>query len=156
VEEVKPTIPTPAEKYVQLIGRDRFAIEAESKVVAETYMNYKVKDIVSDLITKYAKDVVSTQIESWTGSETVLEDVRFIYKPLKDCLDTLAKVAGGVYYCTPDMKFYFEQIKIIDSGIKLDDTLVVSPPNYTRSLIPLRNAIYLLGGKYYEVDKEVS
>jgi hypothetical protein len=68
----------------------------------------------------------------------------------------LAKIAGAVYYCTPDMKFYFEEWKIKDTGLEFVDTDILTTPKYTRSLIPLKNVIYVLGGKYHSVDREVS
>jgi len=154
IEEIEPKVPTPSERYLVVKGRDRFSIDTVNRVVTESYLNKEISYIVKDLMSKYIPDVDTTTYVQNTG--IILDTVIFSYRNLKDCLDTLASVCGYVYYCTPDLKLHWEPKEIKDTGLVLKDNEdIYSVPDYVKSIIPTKNVVYVIGGKYMQEDLKV-
>jgi len=151
VEEVKETWPLPTTIMVEVRGRDVFSVYLD-RIIMETYLNKEVSLIVADLLTKYAPAVVQTDIDV---TATTLDDARFPYRSLREVLDYLANVSGFTYRCTPWPNFYWKEAKTEDSGVTYDQT-DLSPGDTEKlsSLYPIKNRVYVLGGYYYEVDRE--
>jgi hypothetical protein len=149
VEEVRETWPLPATIVVEVTGRDVFHIYLDRKVT-ETYLNKEVSLIVADLLTKYAPTVNQFDIDVTT---TTLDDARFPYRSLSEVLDYLTTVSGFTYRCIwPD--FYWKAAKTEDSGVTYDQTDLSPGAEKLSSLYSIKNRVYVLGGYYYEVDKE--
>lgn len=85
--------------------------------------------------------------------DTAIEDIRFNYRKLKDCLDTLAKVSSSKYYWTPTGAFRFLADVTVDSGVDYTDADLSREPSAKSSLIPIKNRVYIIGGLRKEVDQ---
>jgi hypothetical protein len=103
-------------------------------------------------MSKYIPDVDATTYVQNTG--ITLDKVIFSYRNLKDCLDTLSTVANFTYYCGSDLKLHWEPKKITDTGLTLtDSTDIFSSPTITRSIVPVKNVVYVIGGSYEQENQ---
>ncbi len=85
--------------------------------------------------------------------DTAIEDIRFDYKFLKVCLDTLAKIASSRYYWTATGMLRFGLCTTTDSTIDYTDSNILELPKAKNSLIPIKNKVYLIGGLQKTLDK---
>ena len=69
-------------------GRELFHILINNRIVTETYLDIEVSEIVQDLMEKYAPEIDRTTYVNVTT--TTPDDIRFPYRPLRECLNELA------------------------------------------------------------------
>jgi hypothetical protein len=151
VEKVEVKQPIQKSTFLMVEGREYFYIKTLRRIVTETYLNKEVSEIVKDLIAKYAPEIDTTNVNVTT---TTLEDIRFPYRGLKDCLEDLARLSGFTYYCTPDLKLYWFEKGAKDSGVSYDEADIKVAPEKLESLIPVRNRVFVIGGNYLQVDQK--
>ncbi|MCD6421893.1 LamG domain-containing protein [bacterium] len=83
-----------------------------------------------------------------------LEDIRFIYRPFKECLDDLAGLCGFIYYSTPTLAFHWAQKGVKDSGLSYNSMQIKVAPRAIKSLLPIRNRVIVMGGNADILDQK--
>ena len=144
VEHAEPFLDV-GKNYLRLFAREKFFVIAGQRLVAESYSNREISAIVKDIVGRYASEISTTTFVDTTP--TTLEDVRFNYKTVKQCLDALATLAGFVYWVDANLALHFKQAKVVDSGITYNQTDIRPIPRFAKNIIPLRNIVYAIGQK---------
>jgi hypothetical protein len=140
VETLNAVVPTLLENYLTVQGRELFYIILEQRVVVEAYRNMEISDIVKQLISRYAPELTTVNVVN-TG--ITLEDIRFPYRTLKECLDTLADIAEFTYYCDTTLDLHWFKKGSVSSGLTFQN--IRPTPSYTKDLIPVKNIVYVIG-----------
>lgn len=82
------------------------------------------------------------------------DDIRFPYRPLKECLDDLAALAAFDYRGNPNNVITFKAAASEATGITYDSTDLAPGAEKLSSLYPIMNRVFVIGGDYMEVDQE--
>jgi len=120
--------------------------------VVESYQNTEVSLIVKDLLEKYAGDFDRTTHVNATS--TTLEDVRFNYRTLKECLDMLAEASSFTYYCDADLKVHWVSAGSEDTGLTYDSDDIAPVPSKEKTIVPTKCRVYVIGGTRYLLDQK--
>lgn len=137
---------------VDVEGREHGVIKILQRVVIKTYQDTEISEIVKDLINSYTSGIGCITYVNSTG--VTLEDKRFAYKPLKECLDELAQLCGFTYYIDPGLELHWFEEKTQDSGLSYDENSVDAPVSVLKSLIPTKNVVHVIGGEIKEIDQK--
>jgi hypothetical protein len=140
-----------ASRKLTVEGIDQFSNTTLQRVVVESYQNMEVSLIVKDLLEKYASDYDRTTYVNATS--TTLEDVRFNYRTLKDCLDMLAEASNFTYYCDADLKVHWVQIGSESTGITYTSNDVAPVPKKAKTIVPTKCRVHIIGGNRYLLDQ---
>jgi len=152
VEEALRRRPSKNENVLVLRGRELFHVIAGNRYVVEVFKDREISSIVRELVEKYAPEIdASSHIED-TG--ITLEDIRFPYRTLKDCLDLLSSLAGYTYHCDPELKLHFYPLQAKSSGLTFTEADIAPTPELVDDLTPVKNVVYVLGGVDLKVDCE--
>lgn len=120
----------------------------DQKLVADTYEDMTVGEIIDDLITNYAPTgFTTTQVDC----DITVSYVQFKYEPVSACLKQLADRVGYDWYVDYDMDLYFQSPSANDAPFEITDTngnadqasLVIRRDNSQ-----LRTSIIVRGGEY--------
>ncbi len=141
IEHAEPFMDV-GKNFLKLYCRERWHVLSGGKLVAETYANKEITAIVQDLISRYVNEVNATTFVDNTG--ITLEDIRFVYKPLKWCLDTLATIANFTYYVDPLENLHWKKKALVDSGITFSDQNVRPMPRFAKNIVPIKNVVYVV------------
>lgn len=152
VESVRASQPAENKVSVQVRGRELFQIITLNRIVTETYLDTEVSVIVQNLMELYAPDV--DRVTHVDVTTTTLDDIRFPYRPLKICLDELARLSGFTYYSDPDLKLHWVIKETEDSGLTYDENDLEATPERLNTIFPIANRVYFIGGEYMQVDQE--
>lgn len=121
----------------------------DQHLVAETYENVNVNQIITDLIANWLPSgFTMTQVEA---SDFYVDYIQFKYEPVSDCLRQLAELTGCDFYIDYYKDIYFKSpstnpapIDITDdAGVYVDGSLIIRSDNSQ-----LRNSVYVRGGEY--------
>lgn len=139
-------------KYMKLFCREKFHAVAIERMVAETYANKEISTIVTDLVGKYGTDITAgAQVDV---TSVTLKDIELRYKPLSDCLDLLADMAGFMWWIDPAGILYFKKKLNVDSGITVTEAEAKPIPRIADDLLPSKNTVIVIGGWDVKVDQE--
>ena len=152
VEDVTSIQPVPDFILFTASGRETFHVIINNRIVTETYLDTEVSVIVQDLMDKYAPEI--DEITHVDVTTTTLDDIRFPYRPLKECLEELARLSGFTYYCGADLKLHWVEEQTEDSGFTYTEANIEVTPEVIESLLPIKNRVYVIGGNYMQVDQE--
>ncbi|HEX5429853.1 MAG TPA: hypothetical protein VFX17_02105 [Patescibacteria group bacterium] len=119
----------------------------DQKLVATTYENMTVEDIIANLIATYTTDFTTTQVSCMI----TISYIQFAYLPISECLKQLADLVGFDWYVDYTKDVYFQTpsantapVEIQDdNGTYADGTLIIRDDNSQ-----LRTAIVVRGGEY--------
>ena len=150
IEEATIRRPSRNERVLVIRGRDLWHVIASNQYVVDSYKDAEISEIVQDLVKKYAPEVDVSGVQS-TG--IVLDDIRFPYRTLKECLDLLASLAGYEYYVDPDLTLHFHPKGVKSSGITYTESEIKPTPEVIDDLTPVKNVVYVLGGVDLKVDQ---
>jgi hypothetical protein len=152
IQSVEVLKPKYGSRKLKVEGIDKFSDTALQRIVIESYQNMEVSLIVKDLLEKYAADYDRTTYVNATS--TTLEDVRFNYRALKDCLDMLAEASGFTYYCDADLKVHWVSVGSEDTGLTYESTDIAPVPSKAKTIVPTKCRVFIIGGTRYLVDQE--
>lgn len=117
-----------------------------------------IDEVRIDCVAKTALDVKSyceqAYLHDIDATTEAPDDIRFPYRPLKECLDTLAGLAAFDYRGNPNDVIAFKEAVSEATGITYDSTDLAPGAEKLTSLYPIKNRVYVLGGDYMEVDHE--
>jgi hypothetical protein len=150
VEQVIVQQPVQKSLFLKAEGREYFYVRCLHRIVTETYQNMEVSEIVKDLMANYFPEVDTTNVQT---TDIVVEDIRFPYRILLECLDELASLVGYAYFCTPDLKLYWFPAGSRDSLISYGPEQLKVKPETLESVLPIRNRVYVIGGTHFVVDQ---
>jgi len=150
IEEATIRRPSRNERVLVIRGRDLWHVIASNQYVVDSYKDAEISEIVRDLVRKYAPEVDVSGVQS-TG--IVLDDIRFPYRTLKECLDLLASLAGYEYYVDPDLTLHFHPKGVKSSEITYTESEIKPTPEVIDDLTPVKNVVYVLGGVDLKVDQ---
>lgn len=181
IEDIEEEQPLTTTVILTCTGRDKFSIYGERKVT-ETYLNMEISDIVKDLLEKYAPDMIfefleteeirlpgriagadygltspvteKTTTTTIDATPTTLDDVRFPYRSLRECIDYLAYMGPGYTYRIEWPIFYWKVAKTEDTGIDYGYDDITEGPKKKSSIYPIKNRVFVLGGDHMEVDQQ--
>ena len=85
---------------------------------------------------------------------TTPEDIRFPYRPLRECLDELANLSGYTYRGNPNTVIIWKVEASEPSGYTYTEANIETTPEVLETLLPIKNRVYVLGGNYMQVDQE--
>lgn len=120
----------------------------DQHLVAETYENQTVDQIIADIVANWLPSgFTTTQVDA----SVTVDYIQFKYEPVSDCLRQLADIVGYDYFIDYDKDIYFKSpianpapFDITDtSGTYVHDSLVIRRDNSQ-----LRNSILVRGGEY--------
>jgi hypothetical protein len=122
------------------------------RMVAEVYTNQTAKQILLDLITRYASWVNTSLVNDIGGT---LETVQFNYNTLTEAIQKLADTTGAYWYLDADNKLHFFDVQDGLASINYDATLSgtavgsVIKDSFTlrTSAVDLINRIWVIGAK---------
>jgi hypothetical protein len=136
------------------IGNYRYDIECndysesgKKKLVAETYLNMYVGDIIKDLVNNYAEEIGTYYVEDGN----LLSKYQFNYMYPFDCITELAELMGWNWYVDVDKQIHFFSISTNLAPRTLTDN--ISDSEYEGLYIApdktqLKNRITVRGGYY--------
>lgn len=112
------------------------------RYVAESYSAQTIEDIVNDLITKYAADIINTVYTVTTG--ITLDSIDFRYKTLKDCLKRLCDLSGCIWYVDDSNNLHFDY----ENNLKnyTTKTIDIVDEYYIKTETNIINRVYIYGG----------
>lgn len=151
VESVQILKPSKGSRKLHVRGIDKFSSCILQRIVVESYEDKEVSLIVKDLLEKYAADFDGTTYVDETS--TTLEDVRFNYRVLKECLDMLAEASGFTYYCDADLKVHWVEAESEDSGLSYGENDVAPIPEKEGTIEPTKCRVFLIGGTRHVLDQ---
>jgi hypothetical protein len=151
VEQVIVEQPIQKSVFVRAEGREYFYVRSLHRIVTETYQNMEVSEIVKDLASKYFPELDTTNVQA---TDLVVEDIRFPYRTLAECLEELAALVDFAYFCTPDLKLYWFPAGSRDSLISYTPEQLRAKPQTLESLLPIRNRVFLIGGTQLQIDQK--
>lgn len=120
----------------------------DQKLVAETYENMMVDDIIADIITNYAP--AGFTFNQVVCSQTVAY-IQFQYLAVSECIKRLADITGFDWYVDYDMDIYFQTPSANAAPITVTDgggTHVMGSLVIRRDNSQLRTSIIVRGGEY--------
>ncbi len=85
---------------------------------------------------------------------TTLEDIRFPYRPMKECLEELALLSGFSYLGNPNTVMLWKEEASEDSGFTYTEANIEATPEVIETLLPIKNRVYVIGGNYMQADQE--
>lgn len=85
---------------------------------------------------------------------TTLEDIRFPYRPMRECLEELVSLSGYGYLGNPNSIMLWKEEASEDSGFTYTETEIQATPEVIESLLPIKNRVYVIGGNYMQVDQQ--
>lgn len=141
-----------ASRKLTVEGIDKFSDTTLQRIVVESYQDTEVSLIVKDLLEKYAADFDRTTYVNATS--TTLEDVRFNYRTLKQCLDMLAEASVFTYYCDADLKVHWVQAGSEDTGLTYTSDDIAPVPSKAKTIVPTKCRVYIIGGTRYLLDQK--
>ncbi|WP_456478109.1 XkdQ/YqbQ family protein [Geoglobus ahangari] len=111
------------------------------RFVAESYASQTIEAIVSDLIAKYASDVVNQSFIATTGVALTID---FRYKSLKDCLNRLAELSGCMWFVDENNNLHFDYANNLKTSTsKTVDSVEEYDIQESADII---NRVYIYGG----------
>ena len=152
VESVEVLKPKHASRKLKVEGLDQFSNTILQRIVVESYQNMEVSLIVKDLLEKYASEFDRTTYVNATS--TTLEDVRFNYRTLKECLDMLAEASGYTYYCDANLKVHWVSAGSEDTGLSYTSDDIAPVPSKVKTIVPTKCRVYIIGGTRYLLDQK--
>lgn len=120
----------------------------DQHLVAETYQDMTVEDIISNILTNWAPaGFTMTQVDA----PLLVNFIQFNYEPVSSCLKQLADIAGYDWYIDYAKDLYFKSpsatsapIDITDDGGVYDHESLIIRQDTSQ----LRNSIVVRGGEY--------
>jgi hypothetical protein len=151
VEQVTVEQPIRKSVFIRAEGREYFYVKSLHRIVTETYQNMEVSEIVKQLVNNYFPELDTTNVQP---TDLVVEDIRFPYRTFAECLEDLAALVDYAYFCTPDLKLYWFPAGSRDSNISCTPEQLRAKPQTLKSLLPIRNRVYVIGGTRLQVDQK--
>lgn len=152
IQSVEVLKPKYASRKLKVEGIDAFSNTSLQRIVVESYQDTEVSLIVKDLLEKYAGDFDRTTYVNATS--TTLEDVRFNYRSLKQCLDMLAEASVFTYYCDADLKVHWVSAGSEDTGLTYTSDDIAPVPSKVKTIVPTKCRVYLIGGTRHLLDQK--
>jgi len=150
IEKKTVNVDAAGKDFLELEGSD-YSVVFLNRYVVESYRDKEISLIVKDLIEKFAPSITTSHVDATT---VTLQDIRFPYWKLSECLELLAKLAGlWSYYVDSLLDLHFFAPTSQDSGltITVND---LAELEYADDITPVKNAVYVLGGVDLTVDQE--
>ena len=113
----------------------------------------EVSQIVKDLLTVETLGEPAEPITANNVKQTgyTLQEIRFSYKPLMDCVKQLADIVKYTFYVDADKDLHFTDSLADYSGLNFDeDTIISSEVEY--DIESVKNRVYVLGGDEIKPD----
>jgi len=150
IEKKSVKVDAKGKDLLELEGSD-YSVVFLNRYVVESYRDKEISLIVKDLIAKYAPSITTTNVNATT---VTLQDIRFPYWKLSECLELLAKLAGlWSYYVDSSLDLHFFAPTSQDSGLTITPS-DLAELEYADDITPVKNAVYVLGGVDLAVDQE--
>lgn len=140
---------TPSGKLLRIQATEKFWVQALGRLVQENFSGKKAGEVARLLVQKYLPGFSTTQIED---TDTLVEFVQFRDQPLKQCLDTLAELAGATYYATPEGEVHFHPKETREDPIRIDEGMVKATPTVLRDLSGVKTVVVVQGGVSLKLD----
>lgn len=119
--------------------------ELDNKVVARTYENTTINEIIRDMLTRYAPQFTMDHVDA----PITINFIRFSYQLLSECLQELAEMTGYDWYVDEykDVHFMLASSETAPFDLKDDNASYMTQSiSFEDDLSQLRNSIYLRGG----------
>lgn len=115
-------------------------------VVAESYENTTINDIIEQLTANYAPDFTTTNVDA----NVPVESITFNYISVKDALAKLAKLSNYSWYVdyTNDIHFFAKNTEIAPFNITdISENYIYDSLEVSDDISQLRNRVYVRGGE---------
>ncbi|MDY0278091.1 MAG: hypothetical protein RBQ97_08400, partial [Acholeplasma sp.] len=117
--------------------------ELSTLLVAQTYTNYTVTDIIADIFSTHTDYDITNAVDSTVINQLVSDNIS-----ISNALDKLAELTNKYWYVSPDKEIYFFADNGIQSPFDLDDTsgnYDYSSLEIEENLTQIRNKVTIKG-----------
>lgn len=119
----------------------------DQHLVAETYENMTVGEVINQIITDYTTGITTVQVDCTIS----VKSIRFKYEPVSDCIKQLSELVNYDWYLDYEKDLYFKSPQATLAPFSINDndgshdwsSLVIRRDNSQK-----RNSVYVRGGEY--------
>lgn len=129
--------------HLEITATEKFWVKCLGRLVVDSFSGKRAGEVVRILMQKYAPEYDVSHVQD---TDVVIKAKRFNYRPLKECLDELAEIAGAQYHCTPDGELHFYPKESLEQAITVDESMVCSTPRLLKDLKSVKTVVYVHGG----------
>lgn len=123
------------------------------KLVAETYVNMTVEEIISDFVVNWV--VGTTFTMNQVECNITINQIQFNYEPVSECIKRLAEIVGYEWYVDYFKDIYFKEPAAETAPFEVDDsngTYIDGSLTIRRDNSQLRTSIIVRGGEYKGIE----